>query len=89
MRIAECEPEVFGGDDAKFDRLADRAPQQIGHSAEKEVGIRGLGIERLPPRESEQAMRQCSRPFGRLHRGFHVTGHAVHLSFGDPPSHQI
>jgi hypothetical protein len=53
-------PKAAGLDDLDVDVGADRPPQQVGHSRDRAVHIDDLGIERLAPGESQQALRQGS-----------------------------
>ena len=77
------------GDDVEPDLLADRAPQQLLHRGDELIDVDGLGIERLAPREGEQAMGQRR---GAVRRGFRQRGVALDLAIAplrDALLHQI
>ena len=48
-----------------LDRLAERAAEQLVHAAHELVDVDGFGVERLPARECEQALRQRRRSLAR------------------------
>ncbi len=59
--VHQGQPQTAGTDHLHHHTRSDGAPHQVGHALDQAVEIGALGVERLPPRERQQAMRQGRR----------------------------
>ena len=66
--VGEHAPQAAAQHGLDLDRLADRAPQHLGHAADQCVEIEHARFERLAPREGEQARGQRPLRAWRLRR---------------------
>src|SRR3954451_21444344 len=67
----------------------DSAAQQILHGGDELVGISRLRIERLPAREGEQAVSECSGTLRRAHRRLGIAPDMLRTALRNAGLHQV
>ena len=78
-RVDQSRPQPRRAHHFNGDGGADGPADEVLHAAHQHVDVRRAGIERLPPRKGEQAMRQCRGATRGTLRCDHVA-----IELGDP-----
>ncbi len=75
--VGQHPPQAAGQHRFDGDLLAERTAQQFRHAGDQASGIDRLGIERLAPREGQQALGERGSPLRAAHRVLGRAGHPV------------
>ena len=89
VRVDQRGPEAARPHRLDGDRGADGSPDQLLHPGHQPIDVGRLGVERLSPREGQQAMGQRSRPLCSSLRRGDVAVDVIHPALDDTSAQQL